>query len=80
MRLQVRSLALLNGLRIQHSHELWCSLHGLDLALLWLWCRPAAIALIGSLAWEPPYASSAALKSKKQNKKKIFSLNIKGLN
>ena len=27
-----------------------------DLALLWLWCRPAATALIGPLAWEPPYA------------------------
>ena len=24
MRLQVRSLALLSGLRIQHYHELWC--------------------------------------------------------
>ena len=26
MRLQVRSLALLSGLRIQHCHELWCRL------------------------------------------------------
>ena len=25
-----------------------------DLALLWLWCRPAAIAPIQPLAWEPP--------------------------
>ena len=33
---------------------------GLDLALLWLWRRPAAIALIRSLAWEPPYAEGAA--------------------
>uniref|UniRef100_A0A8C3X9L0 Desmoglein 4 n=1 Tax=Catagonus wagneri TaxID=51154 RepID=A0A8C3X9L0_9CETA len=24
--------------------------------LLWLWCRPAAVALIGPLAWEPPCA------------------------
>ena len=24
MRLRVRSLALLSGLRIQHCHELWC--------------------------------------------------------
>ena len=31
---------------------------GLDLALLWLWCRPAATALILPLAWEPPYATS----------------------
>ena len=26
-----------------------------DLALLWLWCRPVAIALIQPLAWEPPW-------------------------
>ena len=25
--------------------------HGSDLALLWLWCRLAAVALIGALAW-----------------------------
>ena len=42
--------------------------HGLDLALLWLWHRPAATALIGPLAWEPPYATGAALKRfKKKN-------------
>ena len=34
----------------------------LDLALLWLWCGPAAVVLIRSLAWELPYASGAALK------------------
>ena len=28
----------------------------LDLALLWLWCRPAAIAPIQPLDWELPYA------------------------
>ena len=38
---------------------------GSDVALLWLWCRPAAAALIRPLAWEPPYAPSAALKRKK---------------
>ena len=32
-----------------------------DLVLLWLWCRLAAIAPIGTLAWEPPYAPSAVL-------------------
>ena len=42
----------------------------LDLALLWLWCRPAAIAPIGPLAWELPYAGVAALKSNKQTNKK----------
>ena len=36
---------------------------GLDLALLWLWCRPAAAALIRSLAWELLYALDAALKT-----------------
>ena len=34
---------------------------------LWLWCRLAAEALIGPLAWEPPYAVvGVTLKSKKQ--------------
>ena len=31
-----------------------------DPALLWLWCRPAATALIRPLAWESPYAAGAA--------------------
>ena len=35
---------------------------------LWLWLRLAAVALIPPLPWEPPYASSAALKSKKEKK------------
>ena len=35
--------------------------HNLDLALLWLRCRPAAKALIGPLACEHPYAVSFAL-------------------
>ena len=39
---------------------------GLDPMLLWLWCRLAAAALIGPLAWEPPYAEDAALKRKKK--------------
>ena len=39
MKMQVRSLAKLSGLRIQHCYELWCrSQTWLDLALLWLWC------------------------------------------
>ena len=42
---------------------------GSDPVLLWLWCRPAAIAPIGSLAWEPPYAAGVALKGKKKKKK-----------
>ena len=61
MRLWVRSLALLSGLRI-------CGVgrrRGLDPALLWLWRRPVATVLIGPLAWEPPYAGGVALKDKK---------------
>ena len=40
---------------------------GLDhmLLLLWLWFRPAVAAWIQPLAWELPYATGAALKSKK---------------
>ena len=38
--------------------------------LLWLWGRLAAVALIGSLACEPPYAVGVVLKSKKKKKKK----------
>ena len=38
-----------------------CRKLGSDPALLWLWCRPAATALIRPLAWEPPYAAGAAL-------------------
>ena len=33
-----------------------------DPTLLWLWCSPAATALIRPLAWELPYAAGAALK------------------
>ena len=35
-----------------------------DLAWLCLWCRLAAAALIRPLAWELPYASDSARKSK----------------
>jgi len=31
-----------------------------DLTLLWLWHRPAVVAPIRPLAWEPPYAAGAA--------------------
>jgi len=37
---------------------------GLDLALLWLWRRPAAVVLIQPLAWEPLDAAGMAPKSK----------------
>ena len=42
----------------------------LDPALLWLWRRPAAVAAIGPVAWEPPYAVDVALKRQKTKKKK----------
>jgi len=41
---------------------------GLDIVLLWLWCRPAGTAPIQPLAWEPPYAKGAALKRQKKKK------------
>ena len=68
MRTQVGFLASLKGLRIWHGCELWCWRRSSDPTLLWLWCRPAAAAPIGPLAWEPPYATSAA--PKRQDKKK----------
>ena len=37
--------------------------------LLWLWCRPAAATPIQPLAWELPYATGVALKSKRKEKK-----------
>ena len=37
-----------------------------------LWRRLAATVPIGPLAWEPPYAEGAALKSKKKRKEKMI--------
>ena len=45
--------------------------HGLDPALLWLWRRPEAVALIRPLALELPYAQGAALKKQKTKNKTI---------
>ena len=47
-----------------------------DLAWLWLW--PAAVALIGPLAWEPPYASGVALKRPKKKIRKTNPERSKG--
>ena len=38
-----------------------------------MWCRPAATAPVGPLAWEPPYAAGAALERKKDQKKVLVS-------
>ena len=40
--------------------------HGSDPELLWLWHRPAAVALIRPPAWERPHALGAALKQQQQ--------------
>ena len=42
----------------------------LDPTLLWLWYRPVAMAPIGPLAWEPPYAAGAAQEKAKRQKNK----------
>ena len=56
--------------------------HGSDLALRWLWYRPASTAVIRPLAWEPQYAMGVTLKrpkkkKKKERKKKYMALKIK---
>ena len=48
--------------------------HGSDPTLLWLWCRPAAVAPIRPLAREPPYATGVALK---KDKKDTYKKNLK---
>ena len=68
MRTWIQSLASLNGLRIRGCHELR------DAAQIPRCCgcgvpKPAAVAPIGPLAWEPPCAAGEALK--KDKKKKI---------
>ena len=45
--------------------------HSSNLALLWLWCRPAATTLIQPLAWKFPYAMSAALKRQKKRENSL---------
>ena len=53
-----------NGAERYECYGVGCR-HGLDPALLWLWCRPAATAPIRPLAWEPPYATGTALEKAK---------------
>ena len=72
MKTQVRSLTSLKGQG--QGIAMGCGVghrRGLDPALLWLWCRPAAAALIRPLGWEPSYAMGMALKKQKRQKKRI---------
>ena len=55
MRMRIRSPASLSGPEMQGCRQLWR--------------RPAAAAPMRPLAWEPPYATSVALKSKKKESK-----------
>ena len=47
-----------------------------DPALLWQWCRPAATALVRSLAWESPYDVGRALEKAKRQKKKKAQITV----
>ena len=49
---------------------------GLHPALVWLWLRLTAVALIQPLAWEYPYASGAALKKPKGGGDMLYSFGI----
>ena len=49
----------------------WVADAARDLVLLWLWCRPAATALMRPLAWEPPCTAGVALEKDKKIKIKI---------
>ena len=61
MRLWVRSLTSLSGLRIHHCCELWVGhRRGSDPALLWLCCGPTAIPSTRLIAWETSYDVGAA--------------------
>ena len=70
LRMGVPPLAPFSGLRMRHCYKL-CLGHrcSSDPLLLWLWCRPAAAALIWFLDWKLPYAVDAAIKKKKKKKK-----------
>ena len=80
MKMQVRFLALLSGLRIWPSRKLWCRSQtqlGSGIVwlwcrlLLWLWCKLAGTALIQHIAWEFSCAIGATLKRQKKKKRRI---------
>ena len=72
MKMRVRSLALLSGLRIRHCHELRCrSQTRLRSSVAVAVSRLAAVALIRPLAWEPPYAMGVALEMIKKKEEEM---------
>ena len=57
------------------SLEASCSVShrcSLEPALLWLWCRLAAAALIRPLTWELALAAGVSIKRKRKRKKRVF--------
>ena len=66
----MQSLASLSGLRIWFCPELCRSRRPLRSRVAVAVGRLETATLIQHLAWEPPYAASAALKNKKTKKKK----------
>ena len=52
---------------------------GLEPALLWLWWRLVATALIRPLAWETPYALAKRLKKKKKKNENVRDSVLEGL-
>ena len=63
MRMRVRSLASLSGLKDPEFPRAAGCRHSSDPVLLWMWH------LFHPLVWELPHATGAALKKKKKKKK-----------
>ena len=71
MKMQIRSMApVCQGPSVAMSWDV-SHRHGLDPALLCLWCRLAAEALIQPLAWKLPYAPGTDVKINKKKKKEM---------
>ena len=72
MRMWVRSLALLGGLRIQRCHELWSKSQmrlGYGIAMVVAQAVSCSFNEVQPLAWELLYAKGAALKKQKYKNK-----------